>query len=286
MFDPIVGLDDPIHGDRFVTLADWWWNDRPVEVRSANGEITTRLQDYMPSEMDSKSGIIFCKTDYIPQLFDRLRNACGKYVLITHNSDHNIDEERYAMKPDNVIGWFAQNVVVSRGRLIGIPIGIERPGIAGSGNIEDFKWAHAQKITKTKLAYVNWSDQTNPIRSELKASLRGYEWATVRDERLPFREYLREVSEHEFVISPPGNGDDCHRTWEALYCGSIPILLPWRDGPTIPALYSEGMLLEDINKARSKVSTLCIDRIGFAWWANMIRWYAKGWLEAEHENEN
>jgi hypothetical protein len=27
-----------------------------------------------------------------------------------------------------------------------------------------------------------------------------------------------------YVLSPPGNGIDCHRTWEALFLGSIPIV--------------------------------------------------------------
>jgi hypothetical protein len=31
-------------------------------------------------------------------------------------------------------------------------------------------------------------------------------------------------SKYSFVISPHGNGLDCHRTWEALLCGCIPIV--------------------------------------------------------------
>jgi hypothetical protein len=31
-------------------------------------------------------------------------------------------------------------------------------------------------------------------------------------------------SEYAFVISPHGNGFDCHRTWEAIALGTIPIL--------------------------------------------------------------
>jgi hypothetical protein len=31
-------------------------------------------------------------------------------------------------------------------------------------------------------------------------------------------------SEVQFVLSPPGNGYDCHRTWEALALGAVPIL--------------------------------------------------------------
>jgi len=29
----------------------------------------------------------------------------------------------------------------------------------------------------------------------------------------------------KFVLSPPGNGLDCHRTWEVLYVGSIPVVI-------------------------------------------------------------
>jgi hypothetical protein len=32
------------------------------------------------------------------------------------------------------------------------------------------------------------------------------------------------MTEYTFVLSPFGNGLDCHRTWEALLCGCIPIV--------------------------------------------------------------
>ena len=37
-------------------------------------------------------------------------------------------------------------------------------------------------------------------------------------------EYRKALSESKFVLSPAGNGYDCHRTWEAMYLGAIPIL--------------------------------------------------------------
>ena len=37
--------------------------------------------------------------------------------------------------------------------------------------------------------------------------------------------YRKLVLSSRFVISPPGNGPDCHRTWEAMYLGAIPIVL-------------------------------------------------------------
>ena len=39
------------------------------------------------------------------------------------------------------------------------------------------------------------------------------------------RKYRTLVEQSKFVISPPGNGADCHRTWEALYLGAVPVVL-------------------------------------------------------------
>ncbi len=37
--------------------------------------------------------------------------------------------------------------------------------------------------------------------------------------------YLDALLTHRFVLSPPGNGIDTHRMWEALYAGAIPVVL-------------------------------------------------------------
>ena len=37
--------------------------------------------------------------------------------------------------------------------------------------------------------------------------------------------YYIHIARSKFVLSPPGLGMDCYRTWEALYLGSIPIVL-------------------------------------------------------------
>ena len=35
---------------------------------------------------------------------------------------------------------------------------------------------------------------------------------------------MSELSSYKFALSPEGNGIDCHRTWECLYLGVIPIV--------------------------------------------------------------
>ena len=36
--------------------------------------------------------------------------------------------------------------------------------------------------------------------------------------------YLKTMSQYRFVLSPPGFGYDCFRTWEALALGCVPIV--------------------------------------------------------------
>ena len=43
------------------------------------------------------------------------------------------------------------------------------------------------------------------------------------------RSYYRILSQFHFVLSPPGNGLDCFRTWDALAVGTVPIVK--RQGP-------------------------------------------------------
>lgn len=43
-------------------------------------------------------------------------------------------------------------------------------------------------------------------------------------ERKPFLEYMEEMSEYKFTLSPRGLGPDCYRTWEAMLVGCIPVL--------------------------------------------------------------
>ena len=70
---------------------------------------------------------------------------------------------------------------------------------------------------------------------------------------LPFvrkQTYWKALLDHKFIISPEGNGIDCHRHYEALMAGCIPIV---EDNPLIrekykgcPILYTKNYL--DINE--------------------------------------
>ena len=56
--------------------------------------------------------------------------------------------------------------------------------------------------------------------------------------RLNFKDYLNKMSKYKFVLSLRGAGWDCHRHYEALLVGSVPIM----DGGPILELFKKNSL--------------------------------------------
>ena len=77
---------------------------------------------------------------------------------------------------------------------------------------------------RTIFCYVRFEPATYP--QEREPVLRYFEkqaWSTILPQKT-IQHYLEDLSISKFVISPRGNGLDCHRTWEALLMGAIPVV--------------------------------------------------------------
>jgi hypothetical protein len=179
---------------------------------------------------------IFVKIDYVHSFFKQKQNR--PYILVTHNGDIPVDDNylRYMDDP-NLIKWYGQNIMTNHDKLVSIPIGLaNEKWTHGDENI--FNEVIEQNLPKERLIYVNFDVNTNRRErnyclSELNR--KGLEMS----HKLPFKEYLQEVSKSYFVVSPNGNGVDCHKTWESLYLRTIPIVTKsininfYRDYPII-----------------------------------------------------
>jgi len=195
------------------------------------------------------NAIIYCKTDFTPMLFEHLKFSGRKYVLISHHSDYSIDKIRFNQKPPCIIKWYAINTTYKHPDLITIPAGIwTSEGRAYHQPHHKIQWFKDNiknlrlNEKNTDTVYCNWGD-TNLERKKIIENLNvKYKWV----HGISFKEYCEDMSKYKFVISPPGNGIDCHRTWEALYLGCYPIVIKnmiyddWKELPIIQVSdYSE-----------------------------------------------
>ena len=214
-------MTDYITGEKFKTIADYQY-----APGVKNGEDYDNLQNSLDINKLKDFDIIYTHTFYVKQLFDVISRVDKKLIIITHNSDQNIDDSYIV--PDNVVRWFAQNVNVISPKIESIPIGLENNRWFLS---ERKKEKMAEKYYKERmhmknLVYINHNVANNPVqRGGIYELFQGKGWATIKDGRNghAFDNYLDNVYNHKYMICPEGNGMDTHRTWECLYMGTIPI---------------------------------------------------------------
>ena len=172
------------------------------------------------------------------------------FVLVTGDSDRPVDDallrdphvERI-LGSSLLRGWHAQNLWVERPGICPLPIGLdyhtmwERPGFWGLGSLSPLAQerqlfglvAGGRPFEKRYVAaYCNWHFQVE--RGDRRECLEGVEKAACFFEPspVPRKTTWERQAEMMFVLSPAGAGMDCHRTWEALALGCVPIV---RDGP-------------------------------------------------------
>jgi hypothetical protein len=80
---------------------------------------------------------------------------------------------------------------------------------------------------------LNFNKETNlKQRQDVASILKNLKGIFFEHQKLTYKDYLNKLTTYKFVISPPGNSVDCHRIWESIYIGTIPIALK-----SIPMVY-------------------------------------------------
>ena len=73
--------------------------------------------------------------------------------------------------------------------------------------------------------FAHFTIETQPVvRSEWLDYFQDQDFAQTPTGTIERTELWRKMAGVRFVASPPGAGMDCHRTWEALVVGSVPII--------------------------------------------------------------
>lgn len=143
----------------------------------------------------------------------------NNFILVTHNSDHIVGKNSKILKNKFLIKWYGGNIVPGV-KTIGLPIGLEN-SYFNRTNYDICVKNVSNK--KNNLLYFNFNVKTNPERKKILHILEKNGFKT--NDKCSWEEYIKDLSTHKYCLSPHGNGPDCHRTWEALYVGTIPILI-------------------------------------------------------------
>ena len=206
-------------GNYFKNLADVVIQNKPIDSSAVPNDILghSKLRTFFV-DMSKVDPLYFKKNLSEIEFGSR---------IIFHNGDKldifnlmEISEDKYRI--------FAVNSINQIG-ITALPIGLENRDLNRNGITEDFynfddllEKSRSERRIPICVNFrlrTNFEQRMNALRKV--SSLPNAKFFWLKSPRSIHAVYKKSM----FVISPPGNGHDCHRTWEALYCGAVPIVL-------------------------------------------------------------
>jgi GR25 family glycosyltransferase involved in LPS biosynthesis len=194
---------------------------------------------------DTPKALIYVSTSAVDDFIERiLPTRTNSFVLISGDADtvvpDHIKNADTLLNNDLLIGWFSQNCIGNHPKLHRIPIGLDYHTLA---TYTDHVWGHhilpehqesmlmlisrfSQPFWKRAVHcygtfHFNW--YVSEKRAEAKEKI-SPDVITYQAEKIKRDELWNEMAKYAFIPSPEGAGPDCHRTWEALVLGCIPIV--------------------------------------------------------------
>ena len=169
--------------------------------------------------------IIFVNTWTLEKFFKIIFPKLTKqYIFISHNSDISFDDTYiHFLNDSKIIKWFSQNVTATHKKLFALPIGLGNQQYP-HGNLQLLKSVIDKNIKKDILVFKNFNINTNINDRQICNTITNQNNIQMFYGQNQI-EYFEYIARSKFVISPPGNGPDCHRIWECFYLKTIPIVL-------------------------------------------------------------
>ena len=207
-----------ISGDTYASLCDHQFNHEL--------SLTDLKRDSEPIKLFLPA---YLKDRFLSELNSDDSDFSGD-ILIIHNYDNIPSETEMTVfskrfKKVYSVNWLGDKTIATP-----IPIGLENWSLLRNGVPNDYLRSINQGLLPTPKRSIRILSSFS-IKTNIEERSKAIEFSKSNSEVLQTpsftspKKYREMVSNSAFVLSPPGNGADCHRTWEAIYLGAIPIVL-------------------------------------------------------------
>ena len=270
-----------ISGELFQSLADICFYDQisdimlqqcamiPQNIKRVDEVDVADISKYKRIFVYTHSIDIFC-SKFLPHLSDNT-------VIITHNSDAGIQDKclLYLQSP-KITKWFCQNKETEHVKLYSLPIGLANSQWV-HGNQQMISQIREENNKKEILVFKNFNINTNygeRVDCEIKTSSTGIQMHNTQS----VENYWRSIAKSLFIISPIGNGVDCHRIWESLFLRSVPVVKyhkAFNQFTHLPILFINDWSEVTVERLRSEANRFMnynfnIEELEIEYWKNKI----------------
>ena len=208
------------------------------------------LKDYDFTKGFDNCCIYIC-TSALPEFVSKINNINYKFILVSGDADEttptdiftNNEEFNKFIENDKILHWYTQNCIGKHIKLSHIPIGLDYHTMSNNKN---HQWGDSMTPKQQEELLMNISKDAKPFWERINQCYSNFHF-TITDSKFGYDridamnnipndliyyepnkikriETWVNMSTFCFIISPHGNGLDCHRTWEALCLGCIPIV--------------------------------------------------------------
>jgi hypothetical protein len=224
-----------LSGDSFMHISDH------VFLREFDLAYLNSLLAKVQKEIETKRQTLFIEVSALErnEVAEKILNWAAdssKYNfsnlnLLIHNGDRIPQKSFFDFLIRCGLNVYSVNTTEENSGVKPLPIGLENRHLKANGvgrryKIQQEEIFRVNRSTGHKndlFASFNVATNTSE-RSKAKIDILKYGYIFT-EPKLTTKKYQRCVNNSRFVVSPPGNGIDCHRTWEAIYLGAIPIVL-------------------------------------------------------------
>lgn len=220
---------------------------------STSCDITIFSNDDLINKIENKdisNKTVYFHVDFIKTLNHNLHLLKYPFILVSGSGDNtnptdlfdNYNDFLNFINNEKIIKWYSQNCIIEHPKIVKIPIGLDYHTLCLNSNY----WGDKKTPVEQEAELITISDNSSKFwERQIKCYSNfhfadyglkfGYSRKEViniipadlvyyEQEKITRLETWRNQINYAFVISPHGNGLDCHRTWEALILGCIPIV--------------------------------------------------------------
>ena len=209
-----------ITGDGFKFAADFQCDTKPNQKDDCSLD---------PKAITNRS-VIFVNTLDVPTMVHKLPKIDAHFFMITHNRDKSVPvavEAQALLDSPKVLKWFAKNIDMAHPKMVPIPIGIENRFYKNGEHPEDYLDLMLSNTNRSasRDILINFTPRKyNLDRNKALEAMKQNGFGGRQTKKIGHKNFLEQSRRFRFVLSPPGNGISCHRTWEALYMNRVPIV--------------------------------------------------------------
>ena len=243
--------------------------------------------------------VVYVHSSAIPELVKQMDHISKKFILVSGDSDDRVPDGVFGsdepfkkfIESEKIVHWYSQNAMKDHPKLTRIPIGLEyhvqKNPLDQEKELIRIRDAAKPLSERELLCYSTFHfsmGKRGPVcnsyqdRDDAKANV-PKDLVFYEPSKISRNETWANQAKYAFVLSPHGCGLDCHRTWEALCLGCIPIVKTSGIDPVfeeLPVLIvkewsdiTKDLLKETLDSFGKK--TFQTERLTLAYWMNKIR---------------